>query len=815
MWDVAESTDGQLTSMRTEDTILAKYFSDFTNKKGEMKLVEEAYVELSGANTAKIGANQIKLSPVTDVTSTDDIAGFINADKQPKRDEELVTYKDGSAVVAYVPAEVASIANLAGRKVDVIFGEDNEVAYIVVVDDSVENVYVTAWDTTDDEIEIDGEAYEFADAAVVAVFGHPLTTKTGDTTDYAAVIDNLFVTDGTLANGRLDCLNSKDELVKNVVAEFILNGEDEIESINFKFSANGYTATTTETTPTALKINEFLVEKVSSKNALTVVGTSSENDLDDYEDITNLRVIKNGEVAEVADIEVGDVVTEIVYGTKAEVMIVTSNTVEGEVADYLAKTNALEIDGTDYKVVVVPFVNDEGDIEELAASTADNVFDLFEEETVTAYLNFAGEVVAVVGESEATGTVLGVVTAVSDEYDEDNEVDYVKAKILAEDGSHKYYAIYKNSKKNKDLEMSDVSLVSTANQVVMFEANADREIIAEDIRVIAGNETGLDFKSNSDVDVTTSVTEVKYDDKTIDSKRFSSSTVVINAYEKELMNGWQALAIDAATDKLADNTKEFITKDEYDDLGASDKANWTTEVKNDANEVIGYEKSKATTTNYIFTKGTKVVYVVTWVDEYYYGASDEQYGILLDVNREKDEDDETIYIATVLVDGVEETYECEAAVRNYDEGTFIAFKVSGGEFKVNPTPLVYKDIVEYIADATSDTTAMAAIATYLPTAYTNNADVKAYFKTISASTKFNALKVDTVEVVDGETYIIFDDEDATTTPVTSATTVDLADNYIVYDLEASEMAEEINEGDYILVVDYDTDDKGFEIVIVL
>jgi hypothetical protein len=818
-WDVTESTDGKLTSSsKNTDTILAKYFSDFVNEAGEMKLVEDAYVALSGANTAKIGANQIKLVATVEnkAGNTVDVATFIDADKAPKRNKEVATYEDGSDVIAYVPAEVASIANLAGRKVDVIFGDDNVVAYIAVTDDSVENVYVTAWDTADDEIEIDGETYEFAPAATVAVFGHPLTTVTGTgsaaTSDFAAVIDNLFKTAGTLANGRLDCLNSKDELVKNVVAEFILNGEDEIESINFKFSVDGYVATTTETTPTTLKINEFVVEKVSTKNALTVAGHSSENDLDDYEDIENLRVIKNGEIAEVADIEVGDVVTEVVLGTKAEIMIVTSNTVEGEVTDYLGKTNDLEIAGTNYKVVAVPFMNTEDDIEKLEASTASDVYDYFEEEgtEVTAYLNFAGEVVAVVGESEATGTILGIISTVSDEYDEENEVNYVKAKIFAEDGTNKYYRIYKNSKKNKDLSAENLGLVAdtVANKVVMFEANADREIVAEDVRLITANASGLEFKSNSDVTVTKGVSSVSYDDKTINGKRFSSSTIVMNGYEKELMNGWQSLAIDDTTDSLADNSKEYMTVAEAEDV---DVSTWTP-VTNAAGTTVGYEKAKDTTDTYIFTKGQKVVYVVTWVDEFFYGASDEQYGILVDVDKDEDEDGERIYVATVLVNGKEEKYECEAAVRNYDEGTFISFKVSDGEFKVNPTQLIYKGIVDYIADATSDTAAMADIADYLTEAYRTNADITTYFKTISASTKFNAIKVESVEDVDGKAYVIFDDEVAGTS---EATSVNLADNYVVYDLEAGEMADEINEGDYILVFDYDADDKGFEIVIVL
>ena len=52
-------------------------------------------------------------------------------------------------------------------------------------------------------------------------------------------------------------------------------------------------------------------------------------------------------------VEVGDVVTEVVYDSTVEVMIVVSNTVAGEVNDYLTKTNTLEVDGTEYKALLV------------------------------------------------------------------------------------------------------------------------------------------------------------------------------------------------------------------------------------------------------------------------------------------------------------------------------------------------------------------------------------------------------------------------------------------------------------------------------
>jgi hypothetical protein len=65
-WDVTESTDGSLTSSsKGTETILAKYFSDFVNEAGDMKLVEGATVEVSGAVSTAVGANQVILTVPT------------------------------------------------------------------------------------------------------------------------------------------------------------------------------------------------------------------------------------------------------------------------------------------------------------------------------------------------------------------------------------------------------------------------------------------------------------------------------------------------------------------------------------------------------------------------------------------------------------------------------------------------------------------------------------------------------------------------------------------------------------------------------
>ena len=63
VWDIAESTGSELTSKESrENTILAKYFSDFTNDNGEMKLVEDVTVTATPISDKELGVNQIVIT---------------------------------------------------------------------------------------------------------------------------------------------------------------------------------------------------------------------------------------------------------------------------------------------------------------------------------------------------------------------------------------------------------------------------------------------------------------------------------------------------------------------------------------------------------------------------------------------------------------------------------------------------------------------------------------------------------------------------------------------------------------------------------
>jgi len=799
-WDVTESTNGELTSSKTSDTILEKYFSDFVNENGDMKLVEGAKVTMSGALTSAIGENQIRIdaenAEFEGKTSTYELANFLDVKANPKNKEEK-TYGTENVVTAYVPAGVANLATLSNKTVDVIFGRNNEVAYIAVTDDAADNAVITAFNAAKRIIEIDGEEYDLADEFDVNFFGYEKRNALKDASNLESLLK------GSEFGNVLKDADLTKNFLRNVVVDYTLV-DDEVASLNLKFGMNYTGAVVVGEKTATMKVETYIVEKISSKDVATCWGRTDVT-LDLEDELEDTRIIRNDETATYADIEVGDVVTEVRVGNDIVTLIVVSNTVEGEVTDYLAKTNKLEVAGEELTATTAPFFNEEGEVDDFGTATdADEVYELFEDETVTAYLNAFGEVVALVGEAEATGTVLGVVTETAVIDEDADDVEYLKVRILAEDGTEKRYTVY-NKKAGKDIkdaaEFTGTNMGLNKNEVVRFEADADRVIKSDDIEVInvvaeaekddtEGKEkTEYSFKSNSGLKVY-ELNEVG--DKTLNDKKFTSSTLVINPLEEEVFSKWEVL-----TNKSDDPTPV------YSIISGSlkEKDGEGTVVYTDPTTKTEYIVDTAKNDNkvYLFVKGTKVVYVVASIDERVYGASDLQYGILVDVDREKDEDDETIYVATVLVDGVEETYECDESVRAFDEGSFVSFKVTDGEFKNNPTVLVDFDLVDVVADAKDDTAKIGLTSDLVK--IPEVVDVVKY----DANTTFNAIKVESVEVVDGETYLVFEDESS----------LDLANGYIVYNLANGEMVDEVNKGDYVLVVDYDTDDYVFNIVVVL
>jgi hypothetical protein len=662
-WTEYESTGNSITSAAsTRDTILSKFFSEFTNEKGEMKLVENAKVVATPINNNTIGKQQIVLAEdaETEYESGSDIAAFIDIEK-PGRNKETKTYEGANnTIVAYVLESASTeLASLQGKYVDVIFGENNEVAYIAVTDEAENGLFVTAWDYAEDEIELNGTKYEVLSDATVSLFG---TYVIPTTTSYNATeaIEDILCHSTTL---NVD--NTTKRFTRNVSASIVLDEEGDIKSIDFVASENFaglVQVTTLSGSSIYLGMEEAVVEKISNAGKVTTVKNSVINGkkLEDLEE-ADVRVIKNNAIISVEDINEGDVLTLVITNSSAsktnadiKTIFVSDAVVTGTLDR--VKNNVLTIDDEEYNKVNSLNGNTDGDIKEIAPVS--DLVDEYLAEEVEVYLNFMGEVSVILSETESIPATLGIVTKIYDEEeDEDLEVEYLPVKILsAETGKATKYNIY-----NADTEESfvDTTLPTLAvGATVWFSADANGIIeydeVAEDSDILVVAKADL-----SGYDTTA---EYKVDGKELKVLPLTgiTSTTGVDESKYEVTVSGDAYIFDDAT-----TTYYNVCQDD----GAEGKIEL---IKGWASLVKADNDHKLEATDLIFVEDDEVVFYVGNVPTY--AGTTEEYAIveIIDTRRENGKtktyvtlvDDDTEYEVASIASAVEEGDLVEYSIRN-------------------------------------------------------------------------------------------------------------------------------------------------------
>ena len=257
-----------------------------------------------------------------------------------------------------------------------------------------------------------------------------------------------------------------------------------------------------------------------------------------------------------------------------------------------------------------------------------------------------------------------------------------------------------------------------------------------------------------------------------DVYKFNDSTVIMNiAPTKVETISWNAL-----TDSTVGNTTKLATEEDM----------------------------------IFFVKGTKVVYAV--VDVANYGVSDKEYGIITAFGRDYDEEGDRIYTITILTADGEKTYECKPEVRderaigdliafNVSEGVLVAEDTDDADTLLNtPVVEVAYDIVEYLEDFVDEDVFGDD---------EGECDIASLF-TGADALEDESLAFIKVDAVDADT-IEFKYKDGATEKYRI---VELDEDYVVFDLIAGEVAEEIGNGDYVLTLSTDGDAEAEIIVIV-
>ena len=655
VWDVNNTEyEGTINLGNSERSLLSIYFRDFSfedaSKNRVLKEAEYMTVEAVPSTDGELGKYQIKLA-AEDADDADylKLVDSIDDTKKPRGtdDEEWTTVDKNNVITAYAPT-FENLDSYYGKVVTVIFGKDNEVVSIRIVDDTVDNEYLTAFEK--DKLTIGDKTYKFDDEAKVYVNTTEITNYEVEENDEENKIDADEAME--IIAGVLNIDFSKD-YNKVIKANVTLNSKDKVTRLDLFVSGN---------------YEEFLTkEAVVSKVRSEVITLTNKEEIDysedgEYEDEDDQpRVIKDNKIITLEDIEVGDVLTYYYDDDDTiKTIYVSSTKKEGELTRVSKTDLRMTVDGEKY-------YSSMGDVTGEFLFTDDKISDAKDQgdandqigENVTLYLNVYGEYVLMASEKASENWVFGIVTKVYDEEDDEEDVHtfYKKARILLADGttSRNYKFVYDDE--DEDFTDSDWDNVDyLENEFIVFSPDANGEIALDEFSVItiAGTDDA-DATSIADGDYeiikVLANTEVDDDRQRIAGKVFSDSTAV------------------------------FTLQDSNGDDDADVSKDWKILVKN----VVNSGKALQQDTVLVYEEDSKTLTCVL-VEKSDYATSDSEYAIVVtDDYKEKKGSTTKKYVDLLLANATDaETFEAKSLTDNYVldmEKMFVEYQLSGSKLE--------------------------------------------------------------------------------------------------------------------------------------
>jgi hypothetical protein len=344
------------------------------------------------------------------------------------------------------------INGLAGKKVEIMTNDDDEVIYVRVLSDSVE-----------------GLVKEFDDNKIVLENGKELRHAGGN------IFKINFQGAGTYAQAETAIGDQK------AYFSATLNDNGVVASANF-FVA--------ETMP-AVFTTQFVVKEINSDNEVICLGDTVIFDIDEIVDADADIVtvfVKNGKSATEDDIKVGDVVTYVEMRANAFYVLISDNKVTGTLTGMTRLTNASNADAR-YKVTVAgnsytmpvdgsAMMTTTGDLEDAEAITSD--YENFYGEEVVLTLNALGQLVLSSTEVSEEGKLYGIVTS--------DVVDAITGRAIEIRGTDGVKAVY-NVKGDK-FKLAGTSIPNTAatafttanleiGDFVQYKVDADGKLVRQ------------------------------------------------------------------------------------------------------------------------------------------------------------------------------------------------------------------------------------------------------------------------------------------------------------------------------------------------
>ena len=454
---------------------------------------------------------------------------------------------------------------------------------LTVEDDVVDTAFLTKYDETDNKITVGENVYKLAKKYSV--------TLNDNDEEYATLGEALTALE----------VDDVKKIEKAIEVTLTLDEDDKVEAIDMLASAD-LTDISTEVLVTKVK-------ETSSKYTIYTTGKNITWDVDDEDDLDFPKVYVDGSKADIKDIEAGNVLTvlfeedasEIEYDSEDIAKIYASTkVVTGEATKVKKSNNAITLDGEVYMATSSSVKMSTDELKDNKFTLDFKADDILDNDEVTLYLNMFGEYVAVALDETDTDYTFGVVTFVSSNITwegDDEEIAVRNIKVLLPDGKKTTYKITVDTDDDdipdgaKEAVQAEAFKMCRPGDFVMFEADADKKIAIEsegDLIVLSGLgrtdepvdpmdaekigttdyiltswETGSVDKD--DEEFTATYTDEESAPQTISAEYDSSTTVIFNTAEKEIVSKWKSILAKDDDANFAANTFA-IFEDEDEDI---------------------------------------------------------------------------------------------------------------------------------------------------------------------------------------------------------------------------------------------------------
>lgn len=672
VWDVTNTEyEGTINLGNSTRSLLSIYFRDYSydNALGTNRYLKEAqYMQVAQvpSTDGTIGEYQITLTPENpadpDIVT---LLGDIAAEKQPRgRDDKEWTRIDGATgnLIAYAP-EFDNLDSFYGKVVTVIFGKDNEVVSIRVIDETVEDETLTAWE--DDKLTIGGKEYKFAGNAAEVY----INTVNVDTLAAGTPAANMNTVADILDDGTINASTAWNwkNFNKTIKANVVLNNNGKVTRLDL-FVSGDYDDIFT---------HEYVVSKVKNE----VISLKSLNALDTeidysegapYEDEDDRpRVMKDGKIISLEDIEAGDVLTcyyeapvppaVLAAGDPIKTILVSSETKEGKLTRTSKADFKMTVDGDKYYASLgEAYGNFLFTEDKIADAVLKNDATSYIDENITLYLNVYGEYALMISDKEANDWVFGIIKQVRETEDdeEDDNLYYIPARILLADGtvSRTYKFVYDDEEDGGTLNAWERAIAALEDEFVVFTANANNLIEYGDYAKV----TTANLANNA-----ANVTDKDY---------FAVAVTAGNAIDEDR----ERITADDTVKYTFGNDSVIFNTGKGDDPSVNKKFDIL---------VTGNPTVMKFAATLVYEKDAKTIsYLLIDEAEDDYAASDALYAVVAeDDYKEKDGATTKKYVDLILADETEaQTYEAKNTATNYVanmEDMIVEFKLSSSKLE--------------------------------------------------------------------------------------------------------------------------------------